>query len=229
MRELNKQDFALLSAHVYGDMDGKLVLNKNREIDLNGITYRVVKQSENKVNGYFGAIYQRLDTKDLITVHRGSQDIADVKTDMLMARDHINRQYKDAEELTNYAISLTESSNPQFKNARIYQTGHSLGGSVAELCGNNFNQQTHTFNAFGAANLKEAKPNPYAAQLITNHRMGGDFVAAGAPHLGKEIVYAKPEEIQLLKNGGYGNGNPKDNKLFLDSDNFFYPTPVPMV
>ncbi|MDO4640893.1 MAG: DUF2974 domain-containing protein [Neisseria sp.] len=211
MRALNNQDFALLSNHIYGDKDGKLVFdNSEGNITLNGITYKVVGQPyENKSNGYFGAVYQRQDTKELIVVHRGSQDITDIKTDMLMARDHTNRQYKDAEFLTKIAEAFGKVDN-----VPIYQTGYSLGGSLAELCGNNFNQQTYTFNAFGAANLKEAKPNSHAAQLITNHRMGGDFVAAGAPHLGKEIVYAKPEEIQLLKNGGYGNSNPKDNKLW---------------
>jgi hypothetical protein len=69
MRALNSQDFALLSDHIYGKKDEnggkKLVFDneKNKEITLNGIKYAVERISDNPKNGYFGAIYRRLDTK----------------------------------------------------------------------------------------------------------------------------------------------------------------------
>lgn len=56
MRTLNSQDLALLSDHVYGNK-GILVFddNQNRKT-LNGITYEVIEQKENKENGYFGVV-----------------------------------------------------------------------------------------------------------------------------------------------------------------------------
>lgn len=74
MRALNSQDFALLSDHIYGKKDKndevKLVFDneKNKEITLNGIKYAVEKISDNPKNGYFGAIYRRLDTNELVVV-----------------------------------------------------------------------------------------------------------------------------------------------------------------
>lgn len=157
MRTLNSQDFALLSDHIYGDKNGKLQFDKNKEneITLNGITYAIeTTPHENKTNGYFGAIYRRLDTNEIIVVHRGTEDKEDLKTDIDMARYHTNRQYADAKFLTEKAQAMAK----EFGGALIYQTGHSLGGTLAQLCGNNYGMRTETYNAYSAANLKDLKP-----------------------------------------------------------------------
>ncbi len=217
MRATNSQDLALLSDHVYGDKkSGKLITDTNGQITLNGVTYKVEAQHKNESNGYFGAIYRRVDTNEIIVVHRGTDDTKDAKTDMQMVRDHSNRQYKDAEALTKQAMDIAHKRNIH----RIYQTGHSLGGTLAQLCGNNYGQYTETFNAYGAADLKERRHNPNANQFITNHQMGADVVAAAAPHIGKELFYTKPEDNRRLRDGGYGNGNPNDNSYFPNKPSF---------
>ncbi len=215
MRVLNEQDYALLSDHVYGNEKTKrLELNNKGETTLNGITYEVIKQQSNPQNGYFGAIYRRVDTNELIVVHRGTDDAKDGKTDMLMLRDKYNRQFPDADKLTQQANKLAASDYP---NTRIYQTGHSLGGTLAQMCGYKYSQQTQTYNAYGAAELIEMRGinNPHAYQLIINHRMGGDTVSSASPHLGREILYAKETAINELKANNYGNNNLNDNRVYL--------------
>ena len=140
MRALNSQDFALLSDHIYGKKDEngvkRLVFDneKNKEITLNGIKYAVERISDNPKNGYFGAIYRRLDTNELIVVHRGTEfeTRQDREADMRMVKDHTNPQYNDTKILTQEAKKL---KNGKYRNASIYQTGHSLGGTLAQLCG----------------------------------------------------------------------------------------------
>lgn len=136
MRALNSQDMASLADHVYGNKQGNLVVDSDNQITLNGITYKLLEQKSNESNGYFGAIYQRTDTNEFVVVHRGTDDTKDAKTDMQMVRDHSNRQYKDAEALTKQAMVMAQ----KFQGARIYQTGHSLGGTLAQLCGNNYSK-----------------------------------------------------------------------------------------
>ena len=229
MRALNSQDFALLSDHIYGKKDKndevKLVFDneKNKEITLNGIKYAVERISDNPKNGYFGAIYRRLDTNELVVVHRGTEfeTRQDREADMRMVKDHTNPQYNDAKLLTQEAEKL---KNGKYKNASIYQTGHSLGGALAQLCGNRYGHRTETFNAFGAAGLKEALPiNPLADRLIINHRMGGDYVSSASNHLGRSILYTTKNEVDNLRKGGFNTQDPSDDK-FLANAGFRMPS-----
>ena len=221
MRALNSQDFALLSDHIYGKKDEngvkRLVFDneKNKEITLNGIKYAVERISDNPKNGYFGAIYRRLDTNELIVVHRGTEfeTRQDREADMRMVKDHTNPQYNDARALTEVANAMAKHNG-----AKIYQTGHSLGGALAQLCGSRYNQRTETFNAFGAAGLKEALPiNPLSDRLIVNHRMGGDYVSSASNHLGRSIFYTTSLEVSNLRKGGFGTHSTEDDKFFANA------------
>ena len=140
---------------------------------------------------------------------------------MRMVKDHTNPQYNDAKLLTQEAEKL---KNGKYKNASIYQTGHSLGGALAQLCGNRYGQRTETFNAFGAAGLKEALPiNPLADRLIINHRMGGDYVSSASNHLGRSILYTTKNEVDNLRKGGFNTQDPSDDK-FLANAGFRMPS-----
>lgn len=225
MRALNSQDFALLSDHIYGKKDEngekKLVFDneKNKEITLNGIKYTVEKISNNPQNGYFGAIYRRLDTNELVVVHRGTEfeTRQDREADMRMVKDHTNPQYNDARALTEVANAMAKHNG-----AKIYQTGHSLGGALAQLCGNRYGQRTETFNAFGAAGLKEALPiNPLADRLIINHRMGGDYVSSASNHLGRSILYTTKNEVDNLRKGGFATQDTSDDNFLANKWNLY--------
>ncbi|HHK5985741.1 TPA: Mbeg1-like protein [Neisseria subflava] len=225
MRALNSQDFALLSDHIYGKKDEngekKLVFDneKNKEITLNGIKYAVERISDNPKNGYFGAIYRRLDTNELVVVHRGTEfeTRQDREADMRMVKSHTNPQYNDARALTEVANAMAKHNG-----AKIYQTGHSLGGALAQLCGNRYGQRTETFNAFGAAGLKEALPiNPLADRLIINHRMGGDYVSSASNHLGRSILYTTKNEVDNLRKGGFATQDTSDDNFLANKWNLY--------
>lgn len=225
MRALNSQDFALLSDHIYGKKDEngekKLVFDneKNKEITLNGIKYAVERISDNPKNGYFGAIYRRLDTNELVVVHRGTEfeTRQDREADMRMVKSHTNPQYNDARALTEVANAMEKHNG-----AKIYQTGHSLGGALAQLCGNRYGQRTETFNAFGAAGLKEALPiNPLADRLIINHRMGGDYVSSASNHLGRSILYTTKNEVDNLRKGGFATQDTSDDNFLANKWNLY--------
>ena len=199
----------------------KLVFDneKNKEITLNGIKYTVEKISNNPQNGYFGAIYRRLDTNELVVVHRGTEfeTRQDREADMRMVKDHTNPQYNDARALTEVANAMAKHNG-----AKIYQTGHSLGGALAQLCGNRYGQRTETFNAFGAAGLKEALPiNPLADRLIINHRMGGDYVSSASNHLGRSILYTTKNEVDNLRKGGFATQDTSDDNFLANKWNLY--------
>ncbi len=217
-RLTNKQDYANLSDHVYGDKNKQLVFDKGSrdKVTLDGITYQVILQKSDESTGYFGAVYRRMDTNELIVTHRGTEfdTEPDRTTDTMMVTDKTNRQYPYAKYLTEQANEWAANNNkdPHKDKVIVSQTGHSLGGTLAQLCGNNFEQKTETFNPFGSGELKElVKNKPHSYQLITNHMMGGDFVSSASPQIGRNLYYAKPEEIRHLQDGGYGDGNPKNN------------------
>ena len=199
----------------------KLVFDneKNKEITLNGIKYAVERISDNPKNGYFGAIYRRLDTNELVVVHRGTEfeTRQDREADMRMVKSHTNPQYNDARALTEVANAMAKHNG-----AKIYQTGHSLGGALAQLCGNRYGQRTETFNAFGAAGLKEALPiNPLADRLIINHRMGGDYVSSASNHLGRSILYTTKNEVDNLRKGGFATQDTSDDNFLANKWNLY--------
>lgn len=138
---------------------------------------------------------------------------------MRMVKSHTNPQYNDARALTEVANAMAKHNG-----AKIYQTGHSLGGALAQLCGNRYSHRTETFNAFGAAGLKEALPiNPLADRLIINHRMGGDYVSSASNHLGRSILYTTKNEVDNLRKDGFSTQDPSDDK-FLANAGFRMPS-----
>ena len=70
----------------------------------------------------------------MIVVHRGTEfeTRQDREADLRMVKDHTNPQYNDTNILTQEAEKL---KNGKYMNASIYQTGHSLGGALAQPCG----------------------------------------------------------------------------------------------
>lgn len=175
-----------------------------------GIRYKVVKALHTQ-SGYDGYILYRPDTNELVVAHRGTwpekgQRTADLLTDLGMAVNQANSQYPDAKRLTEMAIKYSQE-DIRYRGAAVRQTGHSLGGTLAQLCGYNYGQQTETFNAYGAAALSDKLDGRQGnAALITNHVRGTDPVSAASPHLGRVEHYLNRTEQGLLYGGGYGGG-----------------------
>lgn len=200
---MNTQNYLAASDLAYKN------LTVGKEVDgIDGLKYKVVDALHTQ-SGYDGYILHRKDTNELIVAHRGTwpekgQLTADLLTDLGMAVNQANSQYPDAKRLTEKAI---EYSQKRYQGAAVRQTGHSLGGTLAQLCGYNYGQQTETFNAYGAAALSDKLDGRQGnAALITNHVRATDPVSAASPHLGRVEHYLNRTERAMLYGGGYGGG-----------------------
>jgi hypothetical protein len=82
-------------------------------------------------------------------------------------------------------------------------TGHSLGGTLAQVSAHHFGLKGETFNAYGAVSLSRRIPE--GGHSVINHMMAGDAVSAASPHFGETRIYARPEEVKTLLSKGYDN------------------------
>ncbi|WP_079365251.1 XVIPCD domain-containing protein [Hydrogenophaga sp. H7] len=85
----------------------------------------------------------------------------------------------------------------------VTTTGHSLGGTLAQVSAHHFGLKGETFNAYGAVSLSWRIPE--GGHLVINHMMAGDAVSAASPHFGETRIYARPEEVKTLLSKGYDN------------------------
>ncbi|MFC3685325.1 XVIPCD domain-containing protein [Hydrogenophaga luteola] len=85
----------------------------------------------------------------------------------------------------------------------VTTTGHSLGGTLAQVSAHHFGLKGETFNAYGAVSLSRRIPE--GGHSVINHMMAGDAVSAASPHFGETRIYARPEEVNTLLSKGYDN------------------------
>ncbi|ALN63394.1 hypothetical protein GLA29479_2528 [Lysobacter antibioticus] len=207
---LNSQQYADLARDAYEDRSDK------KGVVLDGVHYKVLKTVD-KPSGYQGTIYQRSDTGEIIVAHRGTEFdremIKDGLADAGMATNRTNAQAEDAIALTRYALKHAELLGSGKSSApEVTVTGHSLGGTLAQITAHHFDLRGETFNAYGAVSLGYRIPE--GGNRVTNHVMAGDAVSAASDHYGKVKVYATPQEIATMKDRGYEN-----NRSMFDSRN----------
>jgi hypothetical protein len=179
-----------------------------KEIIIHGIKYRVI-DTDSKPSGYQATAYQRADTGEVVIAQRGTEKkLNDVATDAGMALIGINNQLDDAVAFTERALAKAKETQANFPNPiTISFTGHSLGGTLAEIMAARYGYPAETFNAYGAADLTNLQQlygiDPKARYPdIVNHMRATDVVSAGR-HLGEVRTYATPEDIKNLERGGY--------------------------
>jgi hypothetical protein len=204
---LSSQQYADLADHCY-DRDGRLKDLVNKEVLIGGEKYTVLEYADNPRTGYQGAIYQRLDTGDIVVAHRGTepgreplQDIALADAGMVLTRS--NLQAPDAIELTRRALELAKIRAPFYGNhiPEVTTTGHSLGGTLAQITAHHFDLRGETFNAYGAVSLDRGVPE--GGERVINHVMAADAVSSASAHYGQVQLYATPREIATLRAAGY--------------------------
>ncbi len=210
---LSHQQYADLASDAYKDYAlGVRKPGEEEKVSINGTAYKILEHYSNPHNGYQGTIYQRVDTGDMVVAHRGTEVTSGMKpivqdalyTDGSMALSRVNPQAEDAINLTRRAeerameIAKTDGYTPQ-----LTVTGHSLGGTHAQITAHHFGLKGETFNAYGAASLGLRIPE--GGNTVLNHVMAGDTVSAASPHFGQVRVYAAPNEIQSMILSGYAN------------------------
>jgi len=206
------QHYATLADHCYDNANELPALAMSREVfQVDGVPHKVLRHVDNPSTGYQGTVYQRVDTKAIVVAHRGTepereflQDV--VLTDGGMVRARSNRQTPEAVELTRWAVDYAAnlSSRPGSRVPEVTVTGHSLGGTLAQITAHHFGLRGETFNAYGAASLDHRIGEGGAA--VVNHVVATDVVSAGSPHYGTVQMYATPGHIDALRDaGGYDN------------------------
>ncbi|TXH77237.1 MAG: lipase [Lysobacteraceae bacterium] len=205
---ISSRDYAALSEHSYRHPQTP----PRNEVEINGVSYTVLANSD-RPSGYQGTIYQRNDTGEIIVAHRGTEpnrglreayrDL--VSTDATMVTHRVNQQSADAIALTQRAVDIAreQAAERGGQAPQVTVTGHSLGGTLAQITANRFGLQGETFNAYGAASLRGNVPE--GGNSVINHVRATDVVSAGSAHFGQVRVYATQEDITALQNAGYRN------------------------
>ncbi len=219
---ITTQDYALLSKHVYGDMEKTSSLEKGSELKApSGVVYKVIEVSNNISGlGYQGAIYQNSKTGELVVASRGTvidfkNHALDSSFDLLtadgaMVLEAVNTQIPAAVRLMERAKELSELPAYRWRDGKpdihgekpeISVTGHSLGGTLAEITAQRYGLSGESFNAYGAVGLMGIQEGRSGHGMI-NHVRATDFVSAGNGHYGEVRVYANAQDISALKNSG---------------------------
>ena len=98
-------------------------------------------------NGFHGEAFYKNGT--IVVSFRGTDEFINdlLKEDILkLGLNKLPAQYI-------YAQEFYKKVKKDFPNKKIIFTGHSLGGSLAQLLGNETGNKTVTFNAYGVGNL----------------------------------------------------------------------------
>lgn len=209
---VTSQDYAELAEHSY-DRSNQMRNLVNREVTLGGVEYLVVRHVDNPRNGYQGTVYQRVDSGEVIVAHRGTEFERErwndlIVTDGAMVLARANPQAEDAIALTAWARDFARSPEvlEQYGSAReVTVTGHSLGGTLAQITGHYYDLRGETFNAYGAASLNYRIPE--GKGQVINHVTAADMVSAASAHYGQVRIYAMPQEIEMLRDRGYANND----------------------
>lgn len=210
---LASQQYANLVEHSY-DRDGQMRNLVNKEIVLEGVRYKILHFVDNARTGYQGTVYQQLGSGDIVVAHRGTEferqrwdDL--IKTDGAMVLARTNLQADDAVALTRWARDYAEKQgqSPGKRTPEVTVTGHSLGGTLAQVSAHHYDLRGETFNAYGAVSLDRRIPEGGAR--VVNHVMAADTVSSSSPHYGEVRIYAQSDEIGMLAGTGYANNGAR--------------------
>ena len=202
-------DYAAAAKASYTDLASGAA--NQRHIELNGHRYQVFMYSA-QPSGFHGTAYQQVDPPYAIVIaYRGTDPdlknhtltgIQDVSVDAIMVADGLNPQEADARRFTQQV--LEKAATLGVPRDLVTVTGHSMGGTLAQIEAWRFGLRGETFNAYGAAELGVGVPEG-GSQVIDNV-LAGDPVSACSRHFGQVRVYATPADVASLRETGYLDG-----------------------
>lgn len=188
-------------------------------ITVDGVQFRIIDQTSSR-SGYQGTIYQRVDSGELVLAHRGTEFDRELVKDGIVADGGmvllgVNGQAEDAKKFTAYAMERAADFGQDKRAAPLTVTGHSLGGTLAQITAYEYGLKGETFDAYGAAGL--TRHIPEGGLDVVNHVRATDFVSAASRHYGEVRTYATEQDIAALKGHGYAN----DHRVLTDLRNPF--------
>lgn len=202
---IRSTDYALLAQDSYLDRA------RSEKVTLGGVNYEVLAHADNPKTGFQATAYRRVDTAEVVIAYRGTEfdrePVHDGLVDTGMALAGVNGQARDAEAFTRQVLAQAKTDASRANQPlQITVTGHSLGGTLAQLEAHKFGLKGETFNAYGAAGLVHGVPK--GGHQVVNHVRAGDVVSAASAHFGEVRVYAVQQDIETLNKAGYrDNGN----------------------
>ncbi|MGN6482747.1 XVIPCD domain-containing protein [Luteibacter sp.] len=196
---IRSTDYALLAQESYHDSQ------VDADVKLDGIAYKVFATTDDPLTGFQATAYQRQDTGEVVIAYRGTEfdrePVRDGGVDAGMVLLGVNAQSPASELFTREVIEkATHEAELNDREPRITVTGHSLGGTLAEINAAKYGLHGETFNAYGAASLKGI---PEGGNTVIDHVRAGDIVSAASPHYGQVRVYAAQQDIDTLQHAGY--------------------------
>ena len=153
------RQYAELAADAYVErMPGFIRPQGEKPVNIEGAQFKVLEHYDNPKTGYQGTIYQRSDTGELVVAHRGTEfdrePTQDGMADGAMVVARVNVQVPEAIALTQRALERAREIGALKGHApEVTITGHSLGGTLAQITAHRFNLRGEAFNSYGAANL----------------------------------------------------------------------------
>jgi hypothetical protein len=207
---VSSQQYANLARDAYrGYPTGSFSRSDARPETIGGIAYLIRTHVDNPRTGYQDTIYQRVDNGEIVVAHRGTEFDREafkdgVLADAGMVLNRYNLQADDAIALTRQALTIAQTEQARgLSTGPVTVTGHSLGGTLAQVSAHHFGLTGETFNAFGAASLDRRIPE--GGHSVINHVMAGDMVSAASPHFGQVRIHARAQEVDTLAAHGFDN------------------------
>lgn len=174
-----------------------------------------IKVSEyDQKSGFHGEAFYK-DGKVVIAM-RGTEkeDPKDIANDLAMAMKKLPNQYVDAQK-------FYEKVRKDFPNQEIIFTGHSLGGSLAQLMSNKTGHETVTFNAYGVRDILQGNVRDNLDNIRNYGNVDDSTYNLNLRNqLGKTYVigYGKGSEyITKSPEGDYLGGTKPSQKHFIET------------
>ena len=142
--------------------------------------WKRIKTKSNILTGFRAGVYKK--DNNIIIVYRGTDSPTDiVNNDIKMIQKCIPSQIKDARR-------FYKEIHQAYPDCKIIFTGHSLGGSNAQVMGSETGCETITFSAYGTGNLYGTRA--IYSENITNYGDAKDaiYISNIDNQVGKTIV-----------------------------------------
>ena len=182
-------------------------------IVLNGKRYTPIAHADAPHSGFQATAYDHAKTDgshEVVVAYRGTENggarkldgIRDDLVDAGMVLAGLNAQAPDAMAFTRRVMQeATERAREKDYAVCFTVTGHSLGGTLAQIMAYEYGLRGETFNAYGAAGLMPGIPE--GGHQVINHVRATDVVSAANRHFGEVRVYATEQDIDALAQAGY--------------------------